>query len=207
MKRVNHYKLTNLLLMFLFSLGIMSNASAADVKKLVINKCASCHGRDGNSTDGKTPSIAGISVDYFIESMEAYKTDARPAKKLKGRKKNMKDEAKELSDENIKALAAYFTKQKYKPQKQKFDPELAKAGKKLQRKFCGKCHTDGGSSAEDDAGILAGQPISYLEYSMNSFASGKREMGKTMGKKFKSMQKQAGDEGIAQLVHYYASQQ
>ncbi|MFV1998169.1 MAG: cytochrome c [Acidiferrobacterales bacterium] len=207
MKKVNHHKLASLSFMLLFALGIMSNASAADAKKLVNSKCASCHGRDGNSTDGKTPGIAGISIDYFIESMEAYKTDARPARKLKGQKKDMRDEARELSDENIKALANYFNKQKYKPQKQKFDPVLAEAGKKLQRKFCERCHTEGGSSADDDAGILAGQPISYLEYSMNSFASGKREMGNTMARKFKSMQKQAGDKGIAQLVHYYASQQ
>jgi len=203
MKKVNNYKLVSLSLMLLFTLGSISNTTAANVN----NKCAACHGKDGNSSDGETPSIAGMSIDYFVESIEAYKTDARLARKIKGKKKGMKDAAKELSDEDIKALAAYFARQKYKPQKQKFDPDLARAGKKLHRKYCDKCHSEGGSLAEDDAGILAGQPISYLKYSMDSYASGKREMGKNMARKFKSMQKQAGDEGIVQLIHYYASQQ
>lgn len=207
MKTVNNYKLVSLSLMLLFVLGSISNVFATDVNKLVNNKCAACHGIDGNSFDGKTPSIAGISTEYLVESIEEYKTGARPARKLKGRKEDMKDVAKKLSDEEINVLAAYFARQKFKPWKQKFDPDLATAGKKLHRKYCGKCHSEGGSSAEDDAGILAGQPISYLQNTMDNYVSGNREMNKIMARKFKSMQKEAGDKGIVQLIHYYASQQ
>jgi len=206
MKKISKFKLASLPLALFFALGIVSSATA-DVNKLVEDECSDCHEKDGNSSDGETPSIAGMSNDYFIESMEGYKTDARPALKLKDKKEDMKDIVKKLSDADIKALAGYFGKQKFKPQKQKFDPALAKVGKKLHKKYCDKCHSEGGSSAEDDAGILAGQPISYLQYSMDNYASGKREMGKKMSKKFKKMQKKAGDEGIVQLIHFYASQQ
>ncbi len=207
MKNINKYKLASMPLTVFFAFGIVSATPAADVDKLVKEECADCHQKSGNSTDGKTPSIAGISVDYFIESMDEYKSGTRPAMKLKDKDEDMKEVAKELSDANIKALADYFAGQKYVPQKQKFDPGLAKVGKKLHRKYCDKCHTEGGSSAEDDAGILAGQPIAYLKYSMDNYATGKREMGKKMTKKFKKMQEKAGDEGITQLIHYYASQQ
>ncbi|VAW90583.1 hypothetical protein MNBD_GAMMA21-24 [hydrothermal vent metagenome] len=207
MKITSNLKLASLPLTIFFTFGMVTAVPAADVSKLVKEECADCHEKTGNSTDGKTPSIAGISVDYFVESMEEYKNGARPALKLKDKDEDMKEVAKELSDEDIAALADYFAGQKYIPQKQNFDPGMAKVGKKLHRKYCDKCHTEGGSSAEDDAGILAGQPISYLKYSMDNYAQGKREMGKKMTKKFKKMQKKAGDEGIEQLIHYYASQQ
>jgi len=207
MKKANHYKLVSLSLTLLFTLGAINNTFAADVNKMVKDKCADCHEEDGNSTNEETPSIAGISVDYFTESMDDYKTEARPAKKLKDKDEDMKDVVKDLSDEEIEALATYFSEQTYKPRKQAFDPDLAKAGKKLHRRYCDICHSEGGTLSEDDAGILAGQPISYLQYSMDNYASGKREMGKKMSKKFKKMQKTVGDEGITQLIHYYASQQ
>ncbi len=207
MKKINHYKLVGLLLTLLFSFGAMNTALAADVNKLVKDKCADCHEEDGNSTNEFTPSIAGISVDYFTESMEQYGSDDRPAKKLKDKDEDMKDIVKDLSEEDIEALATYFSEQTFKPRKQEFDASLVKAGKKLHRRFCDKCHSEGGTSSEDDAGILAGQPIPYLQYTMDNYSSGKREMGKKMAKKFKKMKKKAGDEGITQLIHYYASQQ
>lgn len=207
MKYINGIKVVPLALILFFSLGLAGQATAADVAKLVKDKCADCHENDGNATDGETPSIAGMSTTYFVESMEAYKTDARPAMTLKDKKENMKDVVKDLSSADIEALASYFAKQTFKPTKQQFDAAKAGEGKKLHKKYCDKCHSEGGTSAEDDAGILAGQPIAYLKYSMENYASGKREMGKKMAKKFKAMQKKAGDEGITQLIHYYASQQ
>ena len=207
MKTSNRYKLVSLSLTLLLSLGVINNSSATDVNKLINDECADCHEKDGNSTDGETPGIAGMSFDYFVWSMDEYKSDARPAKKLKDKKEDMKDVVKKLSDEDIKALATHFSSQTFKPLKQEFDSGLATAGKKLHRKYCDKCHSKGGTSSEDDAGILAGQPISYLQYSMDNYVSGKREMGEKMAKKIKKMQKKVGDEAILQLVHYYASQQ
>ena len=179
---------------------------AADINKLV-KVCADCHGANGNSKINNSPSIAGMSTEYFKESMQAYADNTRPAEKLKNKKKTMKDVVKTLSDADKVALADYYAKQKFKPFKQDFDAGKAKAGKKLHRKYCDKCHTEGGTSADDDAGILAGQPSGYLKYTIGSYAGGKREMGKKMAKKFKTMQKKEGDAAIDKLVHYYASQQ
>jgi sulfide dehydrogenase cytochrome subunit len=187
---------------------VFSGASvyAADISKLT-KDCADCHGKNGNSKINESPSIAGMSSVYFKETMEGYTKKTRPAKKLKDKKKTMLDVVKKLSDAEKVALADHYAKQKFIPYKQDFDAGKAKAGKKLHKKYCGKCHTKGATSAEDDAGILAGQPSGYLKYSIGNYASGKRDMGKKMAKKFKKMMKKEGDEGIDKLVHYYASKQ
>ena len=78
--------------------------------------------------------------------------------------------------------------------------------KKLHKKYCEKCHEDGGRSSEDDAGILASQMMPYLRNTMADFTSGGREMPKKMKKKVDSLKKSKGDKGMDQLIHYYGSQ-
>ncbi len=203
MKKENSYWIS---LVLFCGLGLAGGTAVADVDKLV-KACADCHEKDGNSKNGETPSIAGMSSGFFLESIKSYKSNTRPALKLKDKKEDMKDVVKKLSDTDIKALADYFGKQKFKPFKQEFDPALAKLGKQVHKQYCDKCHAEGGTSSEDDAGILAGQPMGYLRYSMDNYANGKREMGEKMSVKFKAMQEKVGNDGIMQVIHYYASQQ
>ena len=59
-----------------------------------------------------------------------------------------------------------------------------------------------GALADDDAGILAGQWLPYLTYSMQDFKSGAREMPKKMRKKVEALD----DFDIDALMHYFASQ-
>ncbi len=203
MKKQNKYWIP---LVLACSLGMMTNSAMADVDALV-KKCADCHEKDGNSKNSDTPSIAGMSSAFFLESMKGYKTGSRPALKLKDKKEDMKDVTNKLSDADVKALAGYFSKQKFTAFKQEFNADLAKQGKQLHKQYCDKCHSSGGTSTEDDTGILAGQPAGYLKYSMDNYANGKREMSKKMATKFKAMQEAAGNDGITQLIHYYTSQQ
>ena len=163
------------------------------------NTCAGCHGTNGNSNGPATQTIAGISSEYFIETMEAYKSGERPST-------IMTRIAKGYTEEEIKRMAKFFAKQKFDRQPQKVDAKMAKRGKKLHDKYCEKCHEDGGRSTEDDAGILAGQWKPYLKYTMEDFMSGDREMTKKMKKKVDQLKKSKGDAGMKQLFHYYASQ-
>ena len=103
-------------------------------------------------------------------------------------------------------MAGYFSTQKFVRMKQKTNRKLARKGKKLHKKYCEKCHEDGGRSSEDDAGILAGQWMPYLTYTLDDYMSGKREMTKKMKKKVNAMHKKHGDKGVEQLLHYYSSQ-
>lgn len=161
--------------------------------------CAGCHGTDGASHGPATPSIAGISSEYFIEAMKAYKAGERPAT-------IMNRIAKGYTDDEIKAMAGFFAEQTFASGPQTIDERMAKQGKALHDRACEKCHSDNGRSTEDDAGILAGQWKDYLLYTLADFRSGKRDMPKKMAKRLEVLDMRYGDDGIKQLVEFYASQ-
>lgn len=166
---------------------------------MLANTCAGCHGTNGSSVGPASPTIAGMSYDYFIETMEAYKKGERPAT-------IMTRIAKGYTEKEIELMAGFFSKQPFIRQSQKFDKKKARKGKKLHKKYCEKCHEEGGRSSEDDAGILAGQWEPYLRFTMEDYTSGNRTMEKKMKKKMKKLDKAHGDKGVDALIHYYASQ-
>ena len=176
---------------------VMSGASA----KMLADTCTGCHGFDGNSKGPATPSIAGASAEYLTEMMKAYKSgDASST--IMGRI------VKGYTDEELAQVAEVYAKKKFvSAAGQKFDEKLVKKGKKLHDKYCEKCHAEGGTSAEDDSGLLAGQWTPYLQATIADFAAGTREMPKKMKKKMKKMKQKEGDDGIKALFSYYASQQ
>ncbi len=75
-------------------------------------------------------------------------------------------------------------------------------GEAIYEKACVKCHDEGGSLPGDDAGILAGQWLPYLQYSMEDFLGGTREMPKKM----KNQIDKLSPEEIEASLHYFASQ-
>jgi sulfide dehydrogenase cytochrome subunit len=162
------------------------------------NSCAGCHGTNGVSYGPAAPTIAGFSAEYTIEAMKEYKSDER-ASTIMGRI------ARGYSDDEIKAMAEFFAKQKFMAADQKIDTALVGKGKKLHDKYCEKCHEDEGTSNADDAGLLAGQWMPYMHYTMEDFISGKRSMPKKMKKKVEKMQKKEGDEAMKALLNFYAS--
>lgn len=199
--------LTSFVCSIAFALLAAANASAADVSKLA-EDCASCHGKDGVSTEPEIPTIGGFSAPYLADSLIAYKNKERPcpdAKYVSGEKKgkttNMCEVAKALSDQDADALGKYFAGKKFVRAKQAFDAAKAKQGEKVHSVSCKKCHEDGGSVAEDDAGILAGQWMPYLKHSFEQYMSGKRPQPEKMKEKTDKLSK----DDIEALVHYYAS--
>ena len=46
------------------------------------------------------------------------------------------------------------------------DAKIVAKGAKIYERGCAKCHDEGGALPDDDAGILAGQWLDYLQYSM-----------------------------------------
>ena len=188
---------------------IISDTMAADLDKL-IEDCANCHGKDGASTESTVPIIGGLSEQYIIDSMAIYKDRDRPCIEAeyhegsnKGNKTDMCKIADELSDGDIESLAQFYAGKEFVRAKQSFDPEKAARGQKIHDANCEKCHEDGGSSAEDDAGVLAGQWMPYIEQTFKSYASGERVMPKKMKPKFEKL----SDESKEDLLHYYGSLQ
>ncbi|MEE9322043.1 MAG: c-type cytochrome [Granulosicoccus sp.] len=180
-------------------LAFAANAESPSAEMLSYT-CAGCHGTDGVSNGPAIPTIAGISKDFFIELMTEFRDDTLPSTVM-GRI------AKGYSDEEIELMSDFFSEQAFVAAKQESDAELAAAGAKLHDKYCEKCHADGGTSAEDDAGILAGQWTPYVKWSLEDFHSGMREMPKKMKKQMAKMQKKQGEEALPQLLNYYAGQQ
>jgi len=183
----------------LLAFGLPASSFAADIGKLT-HECEECHGKNGNSEHAEVPNIAGFSVTYTHDTMMAYKDGDRPGVKYKeedGEETDMNEIAKKLSEDDINALAEHYAKQTFKSHagEQKTNPKLVAKGEKLFKRKCKKCHADFGTDPEDDAGILGGQWMKYLDHQFKMFHAGDREMPKKMKKKFKKL-KEADYEAI-----------
>jgi sulfide dehydrogenase cytochrome subunit len=191
----------------LFLLPILTVALAAELETLV-ESCVVCHGKEGASTEPDIPIIGGVSAEYLKFSLEEYKNKERPCIETeirtgtkKGTKTDMCQVASDLSDGDFKQLIDYFSAQKFVRTAQPFDAELAEKGKAIHNKSCEKCHSEGGSLASDDAGILAGQKMRYLSETFKSLRAGDRSMSKKMKPKIEALD----NESVEALVHFYGS--
>ena len=72
--------------------------------RTLASTCAACHGTNGNSVD-TTPTLAGLDKGYFTTQMFAFKKGERSSTV-------MHHHAKGLTDDEITALAQYFSQQK-----------------------------------------------------------------------------------------------
>lgn len=168
-------------------------------------QCGNCHGADGNSSDPKVPNIAGFSVTTFMDMAETYRDGSRHADKYTpktGDPSDMNTIMKSLGDPGLQVIAEYYAGQTFKPHAQKTDPAKVAAGAKIHEKNCEKCHSENGSLADDDAGILAGQWKPYLKAQFTKFDTEKRGMPKKMKKKFSAL----NAEEKSALLDFYASQ-
>ena len=191
----------------LFGLCLATGVRAADVNKLVEN-CTNCHGKDGASTESDVPIIGGYSATVLNDNLTAYKKKERPCPEAKyrsgdkkGQKTDMCQVAKDLSETDIKQVAQHFAGKKFVRAQQKFDPVLAAKGKVIHERSCDKCHSEGGSLASDDAGMMAGQWMPYLKEQFKDYKAGKRPMVKKMKPKMDKLD----EADIDALIHYYGS--
>ncbi len=73
--------------------------------KSLVDKCASCHGEDGNAPSPNFPRLAGQYESYLVKAIQDYQTGAR-------NNAIMQSMVKDLSEEQIKNIAAYYASQK-----------------------------------------------------------------------------------------------
>ncbi len=173
-------------------------AAPPDAATMLAQTCTGCHGPNGSSQGPATPTIAGMAVETFMDYMKAYQDGTRPTTV-------MDRIAKGYTDDELKLMANYYFKQKFVRFPQTTDAAKVKAGQALHKDRCVKCHEDNGRKDEDGSGVLAGQWLPYLVYSMEDFTSGKREMAKKMAAEVKKVQ-EADPKGLENLMHFYASQ-
>ncbi len=179
------------------ALGASAPVAAGPSGEAMAATCAGCHGPNGSSFGPVTPTIASLSIDYFVMSMKDYRDGKRPATV-------MDRIAKGYSDDDIAEMAKYFQKQKFVRYPQKTDVDKVKSGKALAKRYCESCHEDEGRIAEG-VGMLAGQWLPYMEFSMQDFLSGKRQTERRQKAKFDEVVRDKGEAAFIDILHYYAS--
>lgn len=189
------------LLAALFAGGVVFSSSVMAHEPsnaaMLSNTCNGCHGTDGHSAGPNMPNIGGVPSNYIIEQMKNFKSGERKSS-IMGRL------AKAYSDEEIAAMASFFSTQKYKGATQPTDAAKVARGKEIHKDRCEKCHEDGGKVGADE-GILAGQWKEYMEISFKEFRTKARPMPKKMAAKIEG-EGPLNEADIDALVHFYASQ-
>jgi len=134
--------------------------------------CSNCHGIDGNSTSPNFPALAGQQEKYFIAQMESFRSHNRldPAGF-----EYMWGLSRHLTDDQIKGLAAYFSKQT-PVAKAAAEAQLASRGEEIFGKgiadknipACMVCHGAQGQGNETFP-RLADQHADYLVKQLQVF--------------------------------------
>ena len=166
----------------------------ADTGVEISQQCDQCHGENGHSEKSDVPSIGGFSDFSIIDLLESYRNGNREARKYTipdGKETDMVEISRGLSEDDTLAVAEYYAKQKWQPQKQEFDLKLARRGAKVHDIKCDKCHSEYGGVAEDDLAITLGQWREYLQLEFDDFDSGARKMAAKMKEKYDTLS--AGD--------------
>jgi sulfide dehydrogenase cytochrome subunit len=196
----------------IFALALVTMAASATGQdfEAVVENCNGCHGDDGVSQWTDVPTIAGMPEFVHADALYFYRDNERPCDET-GYKQgdtsrpatSMCKVVADLGDDMLDQLAAYYFELPFVPAAQEFDAALAEAGKTVHDQSCELCHSDGGSNPDDEAGILAGQWMGYLEKTFAQYASGDRDQPKAMQTKLDAL----SADDVTALLHYYASQQ
>lgn len=184
--------------------------AVADELAAFTEACDGCHGANGVSEWNDMPTIAGIDEFVHSEALFIYRDNARPCADSDYRRgdtsrapTNMCQVSQDLSDEQIEELAAHYAALPFVAAAQEFDPELASAGEAIHARECGLCHTSGGSDPADEASILSGQWMGYLENSFAAYRARERDQPPRMQQAIDAL----SDDDVRALLNYYASQQ
>jgi sulfide dehydrogenase cytochrome subunit len=189
---------------------IVSTAPVAADITATAEMCNGCHGDAGVSQWSDVPTIAGIDSFVHSDALFLYRDSARPCATSDFRQGDTSREAtsmcaivKDMSDDEVEAIADHYAALSFAAAQQEFDAGLAKTGEAVHGRECSRCHSDGGSNPDDEASILAGQWMAYLETTFAEYASGDREQPDKMKEKMDALSAQ----DVTALLHYYASQQ
>jgi cytochrome c553 len=171
------------------AVGFAGHAMAQDAAKADPSKgqtiaaqvCVACHMADGNSTQPENPKIAGQFPDYLYKQL----TNFKPQGGNKAARENpiMAGMVANLSDGDMRSLAAYFSGQSLRPAAAAADDKnLAALGQAIYRggnlktgvAACAGCHGPTGAGIPKQYPRIAGQFAQYIEAQLKAFRSGAR---------------------------------
>lgn len=152
---------------------------AAKAQSIATQVCAACHAGDGNSPAPANPKIAGQIPEYLHKQLVDFK--AQGGKKPARESPIMMGMVANLSEADMKGLAAYYSGQKLKPAAAA-DKNLAAAGQRLWRggnaatgvPACAGCHGPAGAGMPAQYPRIAGQYADYIAAQLKAFKDGAR---------------------------------
>ena len=156
-----------------------AKADSAKGQQVATQVCVACHAADGNSPAAANPKLAGQFPDYLRKQLQNFK--AAPGKKAERDSAVMAGMVANLSEDDMRNVAAYYGSQKLKPETAK-SKELAARGQKLYRggnmatgvAACAGCHGPEGAGITGQYPRFSGQFASYLETQLQAFKTGTR---------------------------------
>lgn len=137
--------------------------------------CAACHGAAGNSGTPANPKLSQQHPDYIVKQLQEFKSGKRPSPVMQGF-------AAQLTDQDMKNIAAYVGTQKAKPGFAS-DKALVTLGEKIYRgglqdrqvPACAGCHSPNGAGIPAQYPRLSGQHAAYTASQLVAFRDGARK--------------------------------
>jgi len=176
-------------------------------QQIVAQSCAACHAADGNSAIPVNPSLAGQHPEYTYKQLMNFKPQGgKPAERNNAVMAGM---VANLSEDDMKNIAAYFAAQKAKPGVAR-DAALAKQGEAIYRggimskgvAACASCHAPNGAGMPAQYPRLAGQHAEYTAGQLKAFRSGQR--ANDAAKMMRGVAAKLNDQEIAAVSEYIA---
>ena len=147
---------------------------AADAGKSKAAVCGACHGMDGNSASPQFPKLAGQNASYIQAQLANFKSGKRQNAIMSGQAAN-------LSEQDMAAVAAYFSSQKVsigeaEAGQVKQGDQLYRNGNKDENvPACLACHgPTGAGNLLMKVPSLAGQHSAYVVAQLQNYANGSR---------------------------------
>ena len=156
----------------------------ASVGAQLVDSCAACHGVDGNSISTDWPKLSGQNQRYLYEQLKYFRDGSR----MNALMMSVTPYLQTLTDEDLKDIAAFYSKYNSTVGQAKNDKELLELGTQLYRfgnikkqiPACTSCHAvygQGNSLAGYPA--VAGQQIGYLTSTLKAYRSKERNAGES----------------------------
>lgn len=164
--------------------------------------CSACHGQNGEAIMSSYPNLAGQHYDYLLTQMRYFKEGKRKATLMMGQVDN-------LSDDDLKDIAAYFSaKPKVEGTAQGGD---LKHGESIYRggladkgvPACAACHSPRGLG-NGPAGfpLISGQHADYIANQLKNYRSGERMYDGTQNQMMRGVAGNLSDADIEAVSAY-----
>ena len=171
--------------------GAMTAAQDAPPKAAL---CQACHGPGGNSQLPLVPVLAGQTARYTYLQLRDFQEGRRSNEQMNPMVAN-------LSRDEMRELADYFSRQKGTAQPFEADAGKAKLGKlKADETLCTMCHL-GGFSGQNEIPRVAGQRFDYVLKQLADFKARRRTND---AGSMTSVANTLSDIDIDHLAHYLA---